>query len=526
MKKTLILACVVLTCIKIQAQMWNGRDTLYGNEWIVAGQSYYKFPIAKDGIYRLNGAAMRTAGIPIANFTGNQVRLFRFGQEVPLFVSNNGAFTDNDFIEFYGQQHRSEMDIHLYRNGMSDVLNPEYSVVSDTAFYFLTWGSTPSARRVANQNNDLTNLPTKEAWYIHTDKLIYRDAAIKNGVSTANDVFTAEFHGGEGYGTSLSRDRTITIPALAALSDLPVQFTIRWAGNSFPHRTLIQFKNDTVLNDSYNNPGRQFLRVHNFNINASEVATSSSLRVLGQNADLDLASISLIQMKYARAFNFNNTPYFEFTVPASTTGKYLEIDNFNAGSTAPILWDLTNGWRMTTTLDGGKVKAMLPPSVGERQLVLVSAGSIGTSILNIRPTVFPDLKTDNGDFIFITSKRFLNDPAQNIQNYAAYRASATGGAYRTQIIDIQDIYNQFGYGLNSHPVALRNFIHFIYKNRNRPQYVLLIGKSRNYRAIRTQAQFINEGGEAIIDLPVWGFPASDATRSRRCHHFRGFKKLP
>jgi hypothetical protein len=49
------------------------------------------------------------------------------------------------------------------------------------------------------------------------------------------------------------------------------------------------------------------------------------------------------ELTYPRLFNFGGASNFEFTLPASAIGNYLEITNFSSGATTPpILYDFTN----------------------------------------------------------------------------------------------------------------------------------------------------------------------------------------
>ncbi|MGK0308288.1 MAG: hypothetical protein ACI8RP_001247, partial [Urechidicola sp.] len=52
------------------AQMWNGVDTLYGNEWIEYDQSYYKIMVAEDGLYRVGYQTLVDQGIPVSTIQG------------------------------------------------------------------------------------------------------------------------------------------------------------------------------------------------------------------------------------------------------------------------------------------------------------------------------------------------------------------------------------------------------------------------------------------------------------------------
>ncbi len=75
---------LALSCFAAKAQMWNGTDTLYGNEWIRYDRPYFKIATAEDGVLRIPYETLAAQGIPAdANF-----RLFAMGREVPLYLSN------------------------------------------------------------------------------------------------------------------------------------------------------------------------------------------------------------------------------------------------------------------------------------------------------------------------------------------------------------------------------------------------------------------------------------------------------
>jgi hypothetical protein len=77
---------------------------------------------------------------------------------------------------------------------------------------------------------------------------------------------------------------------------------------------------------------------------------------------------------YARQFNFGGATTFPFQMPATTTGYYLRIANFNAGSAAPVLYDLTNNKRYVGDVSTpGIMQFVLPPSTSDMNLVLLNA---------------------------------------------------------------------------------------------------------------------------------------------------------
>ena len=169
------------------AQMVNGK---FGNEWINFDQSYFKIMVAEDGVYRIPYQTMVNAGVPINSLTSGQFQLFRLGEEVPVYVSGNGTLGNNDYIEFFGQQNRSELDRLLFENPDEQMLNPGYSLVNDTSAYFLTW-STNNGQRFENLDNNLSSPPAKETSFlfeqsmnIHTNHIKRRESS--DGVAFSN----------------------------------------------------------------------------------------------------------------------------------------------------------------------------------------------------------------------------------------------------------------------------------------------------------------------------------------------------
>ena len=50
------------------------------------------------------------AGLPLPELQGGQLQLFHLGEEVPLFVSSEENLAAGDFLYFYGEQNRTQLD--------------------------------------------------------------------------------------------------------------------------------------------------------------------------------------------------------------------------------------------------------------------------------------------------------------------------------------------------------------------------------------------------------------------------------
>ena len=76
-KITTLITSFVFLFSSASAQMWNGVDTLYGNEWIEYDQSHFKIMVAEDGLYRVDYQTLVDQGIPLSTLQGNQLQIFQ-----------------------------------------------------------------------------------------------------------------------------------------------------------------------------------------------------------------------------------------------------------------------------------------------------------------------------------------------------------------------------------------------------------------------------------------------------------------
>lgn len=104
--------------------------------------------------------------------------------------------------------------------------------------------------------------------------------------------------------------------------------------------------------------------------------------------------------------------------------------------------------------------------------------------------------TDSVDFIIITSQEFRGAA----DRLAAWRSQPSHGGLRTRVVDIAQIYNEFGGGLPD-AVAMRDFLMYTYSQWSiAPQFVLFFGgASYDYKGIL---------GYKSSFVPTWQSPES------------------
>ena len=158
----------------LHAQMPRGNDILYGNEWINYDQAYYKIPVAEDGVYHISFELLQQSGFPVTKVEGRQYQLWHLGEEMPLYVSSEGLLQAGDYLAFVGEKNRSELDNYLFKDPETEMLNPRYSLITDTSSYFLTWVEAGIlTQRFQTIETDLNNLPSPETYFMDKAELVF-----------------------------------------------------------------------------------------------------------------------------------------------------------------------------------------------------------------------------------------------------------------------------------------------------------------------------------------------------------------
>jgi len=510
----------------LQAQMIVNGQTLYGNEWINHSQDYYKLYVHDDGIYRISQQALANAGIPVGAINAGNFQLYAMGSQVPIYVSTGGTLGGNDYIEFYGKENLGEMDKHLYASP-DDIMNPYYSMFTDTTAYFLTWGS-GNNNHIQDTPNDLTSLPTAEPYFMDVAVKMFNNKYHKG--EPYGGLYESRFSPGEGFATQLSQTASGTVSLSNMYTsdpNLDAELSIRLAASGAGSNHNLEIKvNQMVQDDDSAGFYNYLLRQINMPISTNMLNNGgNTVDIRGKMGASDKYAVSFMRIKYPREFKFGNTDNFKFNIPASPSAKkHLEITNFDHGGTAPILYDLTNGLRITTALSENNITVALPPSSSDRELVLVSE-SYSRTMLVPNEVNFVDYSAsiNQGDYIIVSNPILMDDGAGNnyVQEYADYRTS-TG--YQVVIVTTDQLYDQFAYGISRHSQSVRNLTGYSLANWvPRPRYMFMIGKSRPYYTVRKnwnkQPAFTTTFGHEPSDMLLTSTIQSDAPRL-------AFGKLP
>jgi len=518
MKRILFLLLLICAGFFIKAQVYN-------NEWIDYSKTYYKFRVGTTGLYRITQATLSSIGL--GNVAAENFQLWRNGKEISLYTSvTSGPFGGSDYIEFWGEMNDGKPDKQLYLDPDYQ-LNDHWSLETDTASYFLTANSTtPNKRLVTTVNNIAGNTLSPEPYFMYT-----LGNYLKGRINTGNAQKVQESYV---YSSAYDKDEGYTSGDIAAgakfnttHSNLRVYtagpdptFSINAAGNAVNQRSFRVTVNGTQVvqqtMDYYD-----YVKFQTpFPLSAISTGTALVSIINDGTAAADRMVIAQYEMTYPRQFNFDNLKKFYFKLPANTNGNYIEITNFNRGSATPVLYDITNEKRYTADISTPSlIKIALEPSSVDRELVLVSEDNTNINFvttLETRNFVNYGAVDRQGDYLIISNPVLYNgsNGSNPVDEYRAYRSSPAGGGYNARVYDIDQLIDQFAFGIKSHPYSIKNFILYALNNYSTPpKFAFLIGKGVNYVEYRNNEssaiQATKDNLSKLNLVPTFGYPASD-----------------
>jgi len=540
----------IIFSILVFLSNFSGISQNYANSWIDYSQTYYKFTSDRTGIHRISYEAMLGAGL---NGSGSSLKLFSRGVQIPIFVSNEGPMQPGDFIEFFGQKNDGFFDEILYYEP-SHQCNENISLFSDIIAYFLTSDPQGDHLRFQNTGNDITNPGPAESYFMYESikntNNIHNPGIPKTNVGESA-IWLADFEKGEGFVGPIIQSvlpYALLIPTGSVYTGAGVdaEVSVKVVGRDDDMGAI----NDQVYSMSVN--GQTYingsLQSYNLKTEHFEIATSALSGVttainievydgsetIGSDSFSYETKISTVygKIRYPHSYDFEGKSSFIFEVQLASD-KYFEITNFNGGN-APIIYDITATKRIIPIVQGGayKFKLLYNASEGSTHKLIIANTESATSITQINSltqrdfTDYGDIQ-NQGDFIIISHNSLRSGAIDWVRQYANYRqdfnATYTPGFPDTDnkysqvstfaqvvIADIDELYDQYAYGIPKNPMSIKNFINSAvnYQSPQQwdvlPSHCFIIGKGIKYPAFRYNPTYF-----PLCLVPTYGHQPSD-----------------
>lgn len=521
--KIFIRYCIAVILGAICAGNIYAQSGPYGNEWIDYSKTYYKFKVARTGVYRIDRSALTAAGLP-SSVTGANFKMYRDGREIPIYVSAENM-TPTDYIAFVGRGADGILDKELYADPAWQP-DTRISMFTDTAAYYLTYDNGNNHMRYTEVPNNIpVTPPAAEAYNWTTVGNYYKDAhtegpsydtvtGMGSSPNPGNPFFSPSFENGEGLVAaqmekSAVASLNLATPNLVTGVNAILNTSVTTRSYRYNHSMNIGINGTQVTSGNW---GISETKHFSQSFPASQLNATNTITytpVNPQGTAYDIYGVSYVELQYPRNYDVSGMNVHSFRLSASAADQYLEFTNITAASR---LYDITNRTWYAGNVSGNTTRFYIQRSLADRELILVTTGA-GTTALPIAKTIrFIDYTAaaNQGDYVIITHNKLMQPVSGRnyINEYKDYRASVSGGAHKVVVADVTDLYDAFGYGYETHPQSIRHYLQYAYENwMQKPVAVNMIGRGLQYEQYKQYYAAPNTFTFPIV--PIYGNPGSD-----------------
>lgn len=401
-------------------------------------EAFFKFPITKSGIYKIPASQLTSLGLSNldeVSVFGNPGMLPQKLDSVSLNLREiPSKVLDNHLVFYLEGPHQV-----AFTNGS---LEYHHHLYADTLFYLIGKKSKGNPINVTQSGNSGQTNSGGRIYQVITQK--WEQTNLLN--SGRNWFSSAIFSGG-------NLQFPVQIPGNALN---PVNLTLKLMAQSLSQATftinangqmISQVNVAAVPNTTYGIKGREELFNATFSTNSN-----LNLNVQFQSTDINATGYldySILTVPYL-AGNLSSGVYFQ-----------LEEENIEAFATNGIVWNVSDPYHIF------EIQGTASLASGEK-IAVFNLNEI-PSVRDLNPVNMSIRQIDPKPELIIVTNRLLATQAARL---SAHKKSI---GIASQVVILDDIYDQFGYG-SKDITAIRNLLAFHYHNDNRLQNVLFFGK--------------------------------------------------
>lgn len=457
----------------------------------------YRIAIEKDGLYRLTYSTIQAAGLDVDNLDPLNFHLTSQGEPVALYVHNldgdEHQFSPGEYLAFYGQKLYGDRQAELYAaeddhwlsfnaqnsDGSFYTWTPQINAAyieqyTDRNVYWLSLQPTPGLAMPQQpvppggaplaQTYRHTARAEQSVWWVANQSwnlLASEDTWFWNRNYTADPAGTTWVYPidlsavASGVYTATLRGEVISITSNDVLSP--------------DHHTAL-YLNDSTHSQPIDDHLWDGKSRYHFETDLSQDALiegANALDFVAYKTDgmpADELYFDWFEIEYERLF-LAEEDEIAFSPRQAGTWRY-QVGGFQASELGllDITSPLTSTWLTGAVRNGDSLEFQLTHTDTARFYAAKFSDISASEIVHYQPPN-PD---QQAQYLVISHEDFTQ-PAQRL---ADYRQSQ---GLTTRVIDIQDIYNQFNYGIFN-PLAIKRFLQYTFEQwAEPPQYAVLVG---------------------------------------------------
>ncbi len=446
------------------------------NEWL-------KIFVQQPGIYRIGREDLLAAGLNVDGIDPRKLRLFQNGEEVAIRVigEQDGQFDDEDAIEFYGWRFKNYYTAtNVYWLGVSDQLGKRMDEKESAPLPGLPQIRQSRRRLHIEADNfrraDFPGNTDNERWFMQR---LYAPATVEYAMDLPAVV------AGDGECTIVLRMQGIT--SNAANPD---------------HHTAISINGVNVFDKMWE--GRTSLLDSAVFAQALLHEGENSLHISapgGANVLLDWQALDYFEIDYLqRNAAVNDSLFMRVRIDSAANIRVVGLGD------APVdIFDVSEKYETRIIKNALRDNGILQFSTrqpGDKAFLVVADIHKKTpAMMKYIPTGLRSAG-NRADYLIITVDDFISTATPLAQFRETQDLS-------TKIIDVADIYDEFGYGFyGDRPI--RDFLKYAYTHwaKPAPTFVLLIGDA-SWNPRRLSPEDVKYGGGERSDfVPTRLFEAS------------------
>ncbi|MFQ5568345.1 MAG: C25 family cysteine peptidase [Rhodothermales bacterium] len=478
------LSLFLLACC-LYRPLAHAQDTGFDPSWYDPSRTYVKVAVVDDAVYRISGSDLTALGISTSSIQPSTLQLFENGKEIPLwYTGNTSAVDDEAAIYFIGKRNKGTGESWAYQDTPEWQSSTHFSLYTDTTYYWLAWGRSNGLRyrKVTSTPPPYPNVTAfRDTLHIEDDTRYYDG----DGNDAENPFYTR----GEGFYSNSSLEHSNTDPIsrqfrvrlgnLARTTNPEDTVHVQARVNSFTNtRHRVSLEMETVVGgnqafrtfEEFDWTGYAF-QTFNAAIPASEVPTVQSNQLTVQltshnefNAQPNRTYIDWVKLSFVSDLVAQNGALrFSF---AENGGRRLTVRGFSGD---PVLVFSPVDLRVFDVVpDGGNVVfsdfSTAPPVYWASSQTAVRTPA---AFLLDRSSDWANTSNE-ADYVIVTT-RALRASAEALANYRRVR-----NGYEVEVVDVQDLFDQFDYGRQS-PLAIRRFVHQMQRWRTTPEFLVFWG---------------------------------------------------